>query len=57
MPGFSFEKISPPVRRRPSASTEQQKPRGLVMALLDRFVEARVKRRLRREKLRDANSK
>jgi hypothetical protein len=57
MPGFSFEKISSPVRRSPSASTEQRQQRGLVMQLLDRFAEARVKRRLKREKPRDANSK
>ena len=42
MPAFSFEKISPP-RRGPIAPIVK-KQRGLVVAILDRFVEARVKR-------------
>ncbi|MBR0751438.1 hypothetical protein JQ604_04510 [Bradyrhizobium jicamae] len=43
MPAFSFEKISPPVRREPIASIEQ-KQRGVIVQILDRIVEARVKR-------------
>ena len=43
MPAFSFEKISPP-RRGPIAPIANKKQRGLVVAILDRFVEARVKR-------------
>jgi hypothetical protein len=39
---FTFEKISPP-RRGPIAPIVK-KQRGLVVAILDRFVEARVKR-------------
>jgi len=39
-----FEKISPPVRRGPILSIEK-KQRGVIVQILDRFVEARVKRR------------
>lgn len=44
MPAFSFEKISPPVRRGPIPSIET-KQRGVIVQILDRFVEARVKRK------------
>ena len=49
MPAFSFEKISPPVRRGPIPSIAK-KQRGVIVQILDRFVEARVKRTLREEK-------
>jgi hypothetical protein len=49
MPSFTFEKISPPVRRGPIASIET-KQRGVIVQILDRFVEARVKRMKREEK-------
>ena len=49
MPVFTFEKISPPMRR-VSASPAAEKPRSVIVQILDRFVEARVKRRLREEK-------
>jgi hypothetical protein len=49
MPAFTFEKISPPVRRGPIPSIEQ-KQRGVIVQMLDRFVEARVKRTKREEK-------
>jgi len=49
MPAFTFEKISPPVRRGPIAPIAK-KQRGVIVHVLDRFVEARVKRTLRREK-------
>ena len=48
MPAFMFEKISPPVRRGPLPPIEK-KQRGLIVQVLDRFVEARVKRSLREE--------
>ena len=48
MPAFMFEKISPPVRRGPLPPIEK-KQRGLIVQILDRFVEARVKRSLREE--------
>ena len=49
MPAFTFEKISPPVRRGPIVPIAK-KQRGVIVQVLDRFVEARVKRTLRREK-------
>ena len=49
MPAFTFEKISPPASRGPIAPIEQ-KQRGVIVQVLDRFVEARVKRKLKREK-------
>ena len=48
MPAFSFEKILPPVRRGPVPSIAK-KQRGVIVQILDRFVEARVKRSLRKE--------
>jgi hypothetical protein len=48
MPAFTFEKISPPVRRGPIPPIEK-KQRGVIVQILDRFVEARVKRTLREE--------
>ena len=49
MPAFSFEKISQPTRRGPVVAIAK-KQRGVIVQILDRFVEARVKRRLRGEK-------
>ena len=43
MPAFSFEKISPPVTRGPIAPIVVKK-RGVIVQILDRFVEKRVKR-------------
>ena len=43
MPAFTFEKISPPASRGPIAPIEIKK-RGVIVQVLDRFVEARVKR-------------
>jgi hypothetical protein len=43
MPAFTFEKISPPVRGGPIAPPPE-KQRGVIVQILDRFVEARVKR-------------
>jgi hypothetical protein len=43
MPAFSFEKISPPVNHGPVPATEK-KPRGVIVQILGRFVEARVER-------------
>ena len=48
MPAFTFEKISPPVRRGPIAPIET-KQRGVIVQILDRIVEARVKRKMREE--------
>ena len=43
MPAFSFEKISPPASRGPIAPIVVKK-RGVIVQMLDRFVDARVKR-------------
>ena len=43
MPAFSFEKISPPASRGPIAPIVVRK-RGVIVQILDRFVEARVKK-------------
>jgi hypothetical protein len=52
MPAFTFEKISPPVRRGPIPPIEK-KQRGVIVQILDRFVEARVKRATREETMRE----
>jgi hypothetical protein len=49
MPAFTFEKISPPLRRGPIPPIAK-KQRGVIVQVLDRFVEARIKRALREEK-------
>jgi hypothetical protein len=46
MPVFTFEKISPPVRRGPLPPVAK-KQRGVIVQILDRFVEARVRRTVR----------
>jgi hypothetical protein len=43
MPAFTFEKIAPPTNRGPVPKIEK-KQRGVINQILDRFVEARVKR-------------
>ncbi|MEK9278176.1 MULTISPECIES: hypothetical protein [unclassified Bradyrhizobium] len=45
MPAFTFEKISPPVRRAPAATTPK-KPRGVISQMIDRFAERRARRAL-----------
>jgi hypothetical protein len=49
MPAFSFEKLSPPIRRGPVPSIAK-KQRGVIVQILGRFVEERVKRTSRKEK-------
>jgi hypothetical protein len=49
MPAFTFEKISPPVRRGPLPPIAK-KQRGVIVQILDRLVETRVKRTLRQDK-------
>ena len=44
MPVFTFEKISPPIDRGPSAQPAPEKPRSVIVQFLDRFVEARARR-------------
>jgi hypothetical protein len=43
MPAFTFEKISPPASRGPIAPIVVKK-RGVIVQILNRFVDARVKR-------------
>ena len=56
MPSFTFEKISPPAGGSvPSvangvAPSIAKKPRGVIIQILDRFVDTRVKRTLLEEK-------
>ena len=50
MPAFTFEKISPPDRRGPIPPIANKKQRGVIVQMLDRFVEARVKRGQREDK-------
>lgn len=45
MPAFTFEKISPPARRAPAATTPK-KPRGLISQMMDRVAERRARRAL-----------
>jgi len=49
MPAFTFEKISPPDRRGPVPPVANKKQRGVIVQMLDRFVEARVKRTRRED--------
>jgi hypothetical protein len=48
MPAFTFEKISPPVRRGPIPPIVK-KQRGLIVQILDTFVAARVQKSMRDE--------
>jgi hypothetical protein len=47
MPVFMFEKISPPADRAPIPPVANKKQRGVIVQMLDRFAEARVKRNQR----------
>jgi hypothetical protein len=49
MPAFTFEKISPPIRRGPIPPIVK-KQRGVIVQILDRFVEARVRKSLREDR-------
>jgi hypothetical protein len=49
MPAFTFEKISPPVRRGPIPPIVK-KQRGLIVQVLESFVAARVEKSKREEK-------
>ena len=50
MPAFTFEKISPPADRGPVSPVANKKQRGVIVQILDRFAEARVKRTLKEGK-------
>ncbi len=47
MPAFTFEKISPPAARNP-APPVVKKPRGVLAHMIDRFVDARIRKSERR---------
>jgi hypothetical protein len=49
MPAFTFEKIPPPANRGPIPPVANKKQRGVIVQILDRFAEARVKRTLKEE--------
>jgi len=49
MPAFTFEKLSPPVRRKPAAAAEE-KQRSRIVQFLDRFTEARTRRALSKDR-------
>lgn len=49
MPAFTFEKISPPLHRGPVPAIAE-KQRGVIVQILDRFVEARIRRTPREDK-------
>ena len=50
MPAFTFEKISPPVRRNPApvAPAAEEKQRGRIVQILDRLTDSRAKLSLRK---------
>ncbi len=52
MPAFTFEKISPPVRRGPTAP-KPVKRRGVLSQMIEHFAERRAKRALRASARRD----
>ncbi len=49
MPAFTFEKISPPVDSGPIPPIANKKQRGVIVQIMDRLAEARVKRTRREE--------
>jgi hypothetical protein len=50
MPAFTFEKISPPAKRTAATPVANKKQRGVLVQVLDRLAEARVRRKLKEEK-------
>ena len=50
MPAFTFEKISPSDRQGPIPPVANKKQRGVIVQILDRFAEKRVKRTLKEKK-------
>ena len=49
MPAFTFEKISPPADLGPVPPVANKKQRGVIVQILDRVAEARVKRTLKKK--------
>lgn len=50
MPAFTFEKISPPANRTAVTPVANKKQRGVLVQVLDRLAEARLKRSLKEKK-------
>jgi hypothetical protein len=50
MPVFTFEKISPPMRRVSASAPAAEKPRSVIVQILDRFAETRAKRKISADK-------
>jgi hypothetical protein len=50
MPAFTFEKISPPPVPHGPVPVVAEKQRGVIVQILDRFVETRMKRTLLKDK-------
>ena len=50
MPAFTFEKITPSERQGPIPPVANKKQRGVIVQILDRFAEKRVKRTLKEKK-------
>jgi hypothetical protein len=50
MPVFTFEKISPPMRRVSVSAPAAEKPRSVIVQILDRFAETRAKRKIGADK-------
>lgn len=44
MPAFSFEKLSPPVNPEPVQVVSVRQHRGIIVQMLDRLTEARMRR-------------
>jgi len=49
MPAFTFEKISPPANRTAVTPVANKKQRGVLVQVLDRLAEARLRRKLKEE--------
>lgn len=49
MPAFTFEKISPPARRAPTAAAPK-KPRSVISQMIDRIAERRARHAVQDER-------
>jgi hypothetical protein len=56
MPAFTFEKISPPANRTAVSPVANKKQRGVIVQVLDRLAEARVKRSLKQARGKSARN-
>ncbi|RXH29168.1 hypothetical protein XH99_13750 [Bradyrhizobium nanningense] len=56
MPAFTFEKISPPARRAPTAAAPK-KPRSVISQMIDRLADRRARRAVQDERAMRRNEK